>query len=68
LREAIIKERQLELAFEASRFWDLVRWGKANEELSGLGFEANKHELFPIPQTEIMSNNAISQENQNPGH
>jgi starch-binding outer membrane protein, SusD/RagB family len=68
LREAIMNERELELAFEASRFWDLVRWGKANEVLSSLGFVANKHELFPIPQTEILSNNAILQEDQNPGH
>lgn len=68
VREAIVKERQLELAFEGSRFWDLVRWGKAAEELSSLGFQANKHELFPIPQSEIASNNAITQADQNPGH
>jgi len=68
VREAIINERQLELAFEASRYWDLVRWGKASEVLGPLGFVANKHELFPIPQTEILSNNAIDQSDQNPGH
>lgn len=68
LREAVVKERQLELAFEGSRFWDLVRWGRAATELAGTGFTANKHELFPIPQSEIASNNAISDEDQNPGH
>lgn len=68
LREAIISERQLELAFEGSRYWDLVRWGKAAQELGSFGFTANKHELFPIPTTEILSNNAIDEEDQNPGH
>ena len=67
LREAIKAERQLELAFEGSRYWDLIRWGDAEEVLSPLGFVAGKHEHFPIPQTEISSNNEISQEDQNPG-
>jgi hypothetical protein len=67
LREAIKAERQLELAFEGSRYWDLVRWGDAEEVLSPLGFVAGKHEHFPIPQSEISSNNEISQEDQNPG-
>lgn len=67
LREAIKKERQLELAFEGSRYWDLIRWGDAAEVLGPLGFVAGKHEHFPIPQTEISSNNAITQEDQNPG-
>lgn len=65
---AIVKERQLELAFEASRFWDLVRWGMAAQELSSEGFVANKNELFPIPQNEIIANNQISQSDQNPGY
>jgi hypothetical protein len=67
LREAIKNERQLELAFEGVRFWDLVRWGDADSELSDFGFVSGKHELFPIPQTEIAANNAIEQEDQNPG-
>ncbi len=32
LFEAIVKERQLELAFEGVRYTDLVRWGRAAEE------------------------------------
>ena len=67
VREAIKKERQLELAFEGCRYWDLVRWGDAEAELSDLGFESGKHELLPIPQTEIAANNAIEVEDQNPG-
>jgi starch-binding outer membrane protein, SusD/RagB family len=53
LRQLIYNERRHELALEGHRFWDLVRTGKANEVLSGLGFKAGKNELFPVPQTEI---------------
>jgi hypothetical protein len=34
LREIIHRERGIELAFEASRFWDLRRWKTANRELN----------------------------------
>lgn len=65
--QAIVKERQLELAFEGSRYWDLVRWGLAQQELGDLGFQTGKYELFPIPLNEIIANNQISQDDQNPG-
>lgn len=53
LNELIWKERRSELAMEGVRFWDLVRTGKAVQVLGPLGFQANKNELLPIPQTEI---------------
>jgi starch-binding outer membrane protein, SusD/RagB family len=49
----IVRERQLELAFEAVRFTDLVRWGVASTELSSLGFVAAKHSLLPIPDYDV---------------
>lgn len=64
----IKKERELELAFEGSRYWDLIRWGDAATELGDIGFVAGKHELFPIPLNEIIANNAISEADQNPGY
>jgi hypothetical protein len=36
---------------EGHRFFDLVRTGEAAIKISG--FVAGKHEVFPIPQTEI---------------
>lgn len=65
---AIVKERQVELAYEGFRFWDLVRWGLAEQELGSLGFVKGKHEHFPIPLDEINGNVLIGAENQNPGY
>lgn len=67
LFQAIVLERQIELAFEGQRFFDLVRWGLADEVLGPDGFVAGIHELFPIPQEEIDANPAINPEDQNPG-
>ncbi|MBP6385705.1 MAG: RagB/SusD family nutrient uptake outer membrane protein, partial [Pseudarcicella sp.] len=57
LFEAIVKERQLELAFEGQRFWDLVRWGKAASTLGSKYSVANN--TFPIPISEMQLNPAI---------
>ncbi|MFM7195736.1 MAG: RagB/SusD family nutrient uptake outer membrane protein, partial [Bacteroidota bacterium] len=53
LRDIILKERRVELALEEHRFWDLVRTNRAATVLGPLGFIAGKHELLPIPQTEM---------------
>lgn len=47
----IYAERRLELVGEGHRFFDLVRTGRAAQEING--FVTGKHELFPIPQIEI---------------
>ncbi len=62
LKNLIYEERTKELAMEGLRYWDLVRTNRAAEILGPLGFEAGKHELFPIPQSEInISEGDISQ-------
>lgn len=53
LFNAIVLERQLELAFEGVRYQDLVRWGLAQQELSALGFVSGKHNLLPIPDYDV---------------
>lgn len=63
---AIVKERQVEFAYEGLRFWDLVRWGLADQELKNLGFVKGKHEHFPIPLDEMNGNSLIG--SQNPGY
>lgn len=47
------KERRLEFAGEGQRWPDLVRWGKAATVLASRGFIAGRHEIFPIPQSEL---------------
>lgn len=53
LRDIIFNERRHELAMEGWRFWDLIRTGRAEQFLGPLGFIKGKHELLPVPQSEI---------------
>ena len=53
LRDIIFNERRHEVAMEGWRFWDLVRTGRAAQVLGPVGFQPGKHELLPIPQSEI---------------
>ena len=51
LTDAIAHERRVELVGEGHHFFDLVRTGKAAQEIEG--FTSGKNELFPIPSIEI---------------
>lgn len=65
--KALKFERRLEFAMEGARFYDLVRWGEAEEVLnayleeestkrdylSNALFTAGRDEYYPIPQREI---------------
>lgn len=66
LRKAIWAERRLELAFEHDRWFDLIRTGQANEVMTAHGkkFVTGKHELFPIPNTQLIDTPTMLQ---NPG-
>ena len=64
LRLAIWNERRWELAMEHDRFYDLVRQGRAGDVLRahGKAFVDGKHEVFPVPQDEIVaSSNKLTQ-------
>jgi hypothetical protein len=69
LRDAIRQERRIELAMEHDRFFDLVRWGIAQNALNAAGksnFSNSRDVLLPIPQTQIdLSAGVLTQ---NPGY
>ncbi len=66
LRLKIWNERRLELAFEHDRWFDLVRTGQAKNmmALNGKTFVTGKHELFPIPNAQLIQTPSMTQ---NPG-
>lgn len=68
LFNAIVHERFVELAYEGHRFWDLVRWDLADQELRSRGFVKGKHEHFPIPLDEMKGNSGLTPADQNPGY
>jgi starch-binding outer membrane protein, SusD/RagB family len=64
LRERIYRERRVELALEQHRWFDLLRWGRAGTVLTAVGknFQSGKHELLPLPQSEIdLTNGRVEQ-------
>jgi len=66
LRTAIWKERQVELAMENDRYFDVIRQGRGAAVFGVKGWKANKNEVWPIPQNEIeLSGNLLTQ---NPGY
>jgi tetratricopeptide (TPR) repeat protein len=69
-REAVLRERRMELAFEGQRWFDLIRVNKGQYGLDflhsiGKTNATQKHLLFPIPQIEIDRNPKLTQ---NPGY
>ena len=75
MREVIRHERQVEFAWEGTRYFDLIRWGIAKdvipqatlfgESRDSRVFQEPKHNLWPIPQKEIDLNPNLTQ---NPGY
>ena len=74
-RDALRFERRLEFAMEGQRFFDLVRWGIADQVLNdyvatesrkrqylqGARFVKGKNEYMPIPQQEIVNSSVGGQ-------
>jgi len=68
IRMAIWKERRIELAFEHDRWFDIGRQGRKGDVMraNGKNFTDGKHDLLPIPLTQILlSGNVLEQ---NPGY
>lgn len=79
-RKALQWERRLEFAMESPRFFDLVRWGIAEQTLNGYlqvektrrtflssaKFTKGRDEYYPIPQREIDFTKGLYK--QNPGY
>ncbi|WP_417444798.1 RagB/SusD family nutrient uptake outer membrane protein [Joostella sp.] len=67
LRQKIWNERRLELAFEHDRWFDLIRIGEAKEAMAADGktFVEGRHELFPIPNDQLIQTPEMTQ---NPGY
>lgn len=71
-KDALLVERRVELAFENQRFFDLVRFGVADEVLSahaadmGYGAYDARKLLLPIPAREINLSDGLL--GQNPGY
>lgn len=80
LRDAIFKERRVELAFENKRWYDLLRSGKAIEIMTAFGkkqkekysyltsntYQIDQHNLlYPLPFSEVEMNPDLKQ---NPGY
>ena len=60
-------ERRFEFAFEGHRYFDLVRTGRARIILPDIGTLTTTNQfLFPIPQSEIDTNDKINENN--PGY
>lgn len=53
LRNAIWRERRVELAMEFDRFFDVIRQGRAAAIFGPRGFQAGRNEIWPVPQNEI---------------
>jgi hypothetical protein len=60
---AIKNERRRELAGEGHRWFDLVRWGDAPTALASRGFVAGKHEVLPIPASELAGTQIVQNPN-----
>ena len=71
-RSAILEERAKELACEADRRWDLIRWGIYLDAMNAIGgtddsgvlkSRVSRNLLFPIPAQELNTNKAITSNN-----
>ncbi len=66
VRRQIEHERMIEFPLENFRWYDLRRWGKLGEALQDAGrsgFSQERNAFYPIPLTEINTNEKLSLNN-----
>ncbi|GAA4305715.1 RagB/SusD family nutrient uptake outer membrane protein [Compostibacter hankyongensis] len=62
MRQAIYKERRVELAFENKRWFDLVRTGRVQDVITAYGERVKSHpENYYYPSGSVPPNNAFTQ-------
>lgn len=61
VKQAIVDERRLELAFEGHRWFDLVRTGTVSSEMGQT--VSSDYFLFPIPISEILASGGVITQN-----
>jgi hypothetical protein len=63
--QSILTERRWEMAMEHERWFDLVRTGTAQAAMAANGktFITGTHELFPIPQQEVVKSGGLLMQN-----
>ena len=66
--QTILRERRAEMAMEHDRWFDIVRTGQGLSTMAadGKSFMVGVHELFPIPQDQIIASGGLLI--QNPGY
>lgn len=66
--EQLYNERRWEMAMEHERWFDIVRTGTAQQAMSAVGktFMSGVHEVFPVPENQIIASGGLLQ--QNPGY
>ncbi|MEQ9097889.1 MAG: RagB/SusD family nutrient uptake outer membrane protein [Imperialibacter sp.] len=67
--ETVLQERAYEFILERRRWWDLKRTNRVKEAFAEVGKTfIDQRMLWPIPESEINNNPAITQQDQNPGY
>jgi starch-binding outer membrane protein, SusD/RagB family len=63
--DELYKERRWEMAMEHDRWFDLVRTGSAQAAMAAQGknFIVGTHEVFPIPEEQIIASGGLLQQN-----
>lgn len=63
VKAQIEHERMIEFPLENWRWYDLRRWGQLEEAMKGSGrpnFNLNEHSFYPVPLSEINSNDDVN--------